>query len=306
MSEESSNKRNAPQGDRQADLFAPLIADLRLRDQQDTMEHAFLSLSKRPRTEPIEYRNADGSVWVKVSPNPEHGMANIYDWDVIIWIASQIRAAIDRGESPPRTLEFTPYNLLKSIRRRHSKRDYDRLRKSFERLAATYIRTNVRRPDGREQKRGFSWLDEWEELTDEGGKPTCWRATLCQWLWEGVVDERLILSVDEDYFLLTGGTERWLYRVARKHAGRQASGYSFRMHRLYAKSGSTGTARKFAYRMRKIVERDGLPEYALELREDDAGNERVWMCRRSLLPETDPRWEAPSWNEQKYLSAEGE
>lgn len=298
-----SNKRRRPKGDSQADLFAPRITDLRLRDQQDTMGHAFLSLSKRPRMDPIEYRSADGSFWVKVSPNPEHGMANIYDWDIIIWIASQIRAAMDRGERSPRTLQFTPYNLLKSIRRGKSKRDYDRLRDSCERLAATYIRTNIRRPDGKEQRRGFTWLDEWEELTDEEGNPTCWSATLCQWLWEGITNEQLILSVHKDYFLLTGGTERWLYRVARKHAGRQESGYSLRMRRLYIKSGSTGTFRKFAYRMRKIVRRDDLPEYTLELHQDDEGQEWIWMCRRSLLPVSDPRFEPPSDHERRYLTA---
>ena len=299
----SSNKRNKPSGDRQADLFAPHITDLRLRDQQETMEHAFLSLSKRPRTEPIEYRNADGSAWVKVDPHQNYGMANIYDWDVIIWVASQIRAAMDRGEDPPRTIGFRPYNLLKSIRRGHGKTEYELLRKSFERLTSTFVKTNIRRPDGREQEKSFTWLDEWEELRNDKGEATSWKLTLCQWLWEGIIDERLILSVHEDYFLLTGGTERWLYRVARKHAGRQTSGYSFQMRRLYVKSGSTGTKRKFAYRLRKIVRRDELPEYCLELREDEGGGERVWMCRRSLLPEDDPRHEPASWSEQKHLSA---
>jgi plasmid replication initiation protein len=76
------------------------------------------------------------------------------------------------------------------------------------------------------------------------------------------------------------------------------------MKRLYEKSGSTGTKRKFAFRMRKIVKRDKLPEYALELRkEEDTGAERVWMCRRSLLPETDSRWEPSRWSDQKFLDS---
>ena len=33
-----------------------------------------------------------------------------------------------------------------------------------------------------------------------------------------------VLTIHEDYFLLTGGIERWLYRVARKHAGQQEGG----------------------------------------------------------------------------------
>lgn len=288
------NKRNKPRGDQQIDLFAPRIVDMRLRDQRETMEHAFLSLSKRPRMTPIEYRNAGGSVWVRVSPHQDHGMANIYDWDVIIWAASQIRAAMKRGEESPRTIYFTPYNLLKSIRRDpHSGNNYDRLRDTFDRLQSTTVKTNIRQ-EGQRRIDTFSWLDHWTELADEEGKADGWQLTLCQWLWEGIVDEKLILSVHPDYFLLTSGTERWLYRVARKHAGRQRNGFGLRMHRLHAKSGSTRARRKFAYKMRKIVERDQLPEYALDLYRDDEDEEFVHMTRRCELPTDDERYESPT------------
>ena len=47
-----------------------------------------------------------------------------------------------------------------------------------------------------------------------------------------------VLTIHEDYFLLTGGIERWLYRVARKHAGHQEIGWQFTVRQLYEKSGS--------------------------------------------------------------------
>jgi plasmid replication initiation protein len=34
-----------------------------------------------------------------------------------------------------------------------------------------------------------------------------------------------VLSIDRAYFGLTGGLERWLYRLVRKHGGRQSTGY---------------------------------------------------------------------------------
>ena len=44
------------------------------------------------------------------------------------------------------------------------------------------------------------------------------------WLYWVVLDDALVLTIDREYFALTGGVEGWLYRVVRKHAGRQAHG----------------------------------------------------------------------------------
>ena len=51
----------------QFDLFLPNIVDLRFRDQKDTMERPFFSLSKSKRMKPIEYVNEND--WHKVAEN---------------------------------------------------------------------------------------------------------------------------------------------------------------------------------------------------------------------------------------------
>ncbi len=44
---------------------------------------------------------------------------------------------------------------------------------------------------------------------------------LTNWFYRAVLDgENLVLSIDRAYFALTGGLERWLYRIVRKHGGR--------------------------------------------------------------------------------------
>ena len=43
---------------------------------------------------------------------PEHGMATIWDADVLIWAASQIVEAENLGLTTSRFLRFTPYQLL--------------------------------------------------------------------------------------------------------------------------------------------------------------------------------------------------
>src|SRR4051812_21286524 len=101
--------------------------------------------------------------------------------------------------------------------------------------------------------------------------------TLPAWLYEGIVQGGGVLSIHEDYFLLTGGIERWLYRVARKHAGSQEGGWQFTMRQLYEKSGSVARFSDFALDVRKVVSADALPEYTLELARNAEGDEIVRM-----------------------------
>jgi hypothetical protein len=76
------------------------------------------------------------------------------------------------------------------------------------------------------------------------------------------------LAIDPAYFRLTGGIERWLYRVARKHAGRQPGGWRFDLRHLHVKSASLARFSDFALDIRRIVARQPLPGYELTLEID--------------------------------------
>jgi plasmid replication initiation protein len=88
---------------------------------------------------------------------------------------------------------------------------------------------------------------------------------LPDWFYQGVLDRRLVLTIDPAYFALTGGIERWLYRVARKHAGRQAEGWRFELRHLHTKSASQARYSDFALDVRRLIARQPLPGYRLEL-----------------------------------------
>ena len=100
-----------------------------------------------------------------------------------------------------------------------------------------------------------------------------------------------VLTIHEDYFLLTGGIERWLYRVARKHAGQQETGWQFTMRQLYEKSGSAAPFSDFALDVRKVAEQDSLPEYTMMLHKNEEGEEVVHFVKRDALDVNDPRYE---------------
>src|ERR1700689_5369123 len=135
-------KRLPPKGDAQPDLFVAAFADIPIRDQKDTMERPFFSLAKKPRLTPIEYQVGD--VRVEVTANSKFGMASIWDADILIWAATQVTEALDRGLSPDRTIRLHPYNLLKAVRRPVGGDHYRRLREALDRLTHTAVRTNIR------------------------------------------------------------------------------------------------------------------------------------------------------------------
>jgi plasmid replication initiation protein len=229
------------------------------------MERPFFSLSKSRRTTPILY--AAGGVEVQVFAVPEHGMATIWDADILVWAASQIVEAENNGLTTSRFLRFTPYQLLTAIGRGTGASDYKLLKASLARLQSTSIRTTIRQGE-HWRRQQFSWINEWEELTTRHGRVEGMEFVLPDWFYRGVVDRSLVLTIDPAYFRLTGGIERWLYRIARKHAGHQASGWVFEFAHLHEKSGSLARPSDFALDLRRIAARQPLPGYRLKVERD--------------------------------------
>ena len=244
----------------QLDLFRALPGDLAPRDAQDLMAYPFFSLAKSKRVRPIDYRTR--TVAIRVEAVPDHGMATIWDADVLIWAASQIVEARDAGLKTSRLMAATPYEILTFVGRGTGARDYDRLKAAFDRLQSTTVLTSIRQPAERRRHR-FSWINEWKETSDVHGRPIGLELILPDWFYAGVLDAALVLTIDPAYFRLTGGIERWLYRLVRKHGGRQPGGWQFDFQHLYRKSGSVARYYDFAADLRALVARQALPGYLL-------------------------------------------
>lgn len=244
------------------EIFVALPGQLAARDLQDLMAYPWFSLAKSKRVAPIQYQSAHFSL--RVEGTHEHGIATIWDADVLIWAASQIVEARDAGLPTSRLLAATPHEILRFIRRGTSVRDYDRLKAAFDRLQATTVATSIRQAAARRLHR-FSWINEWKERSTPEGKPIGLELILPDWFYAGVSDANLVLTIDPAYFSLTGGIERWLYKLVRKHAGHQRDGWRFQMRHLHIKSGSVARFSDFALDVRRIVARQSLPGYELRV-----------------------------------------
>ncbi|BBC71697.1 RepA replication protein [Altererythrobacter sp. B11] len=255
----------------QLDLFVGVGGDIAARDAQDLMAWPFFSLAKSKRVKPIDFRM--GKVSILVEATVEHGMATIWDADVLIWVASQIVEARDGNRPTSRLIAATPHEILAFTGRGTGKAGYERLRAALDRLQSTSIATSIRQRGARRRHR-FSWINEWRERLDEDGRALGIEMIVPDWFYEGVLDRALVLTIDPAYFQLTGGLERWLYRIVRKHGGRQKGGWSFDIAHLHLKSGALSPLKRFAFDIREIVRRQPLPGYRLAL-DHQLGRERL-------------------------------
>jgi plasmid replication initiation protein len=264
----------------QLELFTSLPGSWAPRDAQDLMSWPFFSLAKSRRIAPIDFRM--GEIWISVEAVPEHGMATIWDADVLIWAASQIVEAVDAGRKPSRLIATTPYEILGFIGRGKGKAHYDRLKSALDRLQSTSVATSIRMPEGRRRHR-FSWINEWRETSGSDGRVRGIELILPEWFYAGVLDRALVLTIDRAYFSLTGGLERWLYRVVRKHGGHQSGGWSFDLPHLYLKSGALSPLKQFTFDIRSIVKRQALPGYELRLSRA-LGRDQLHFVARGVDP----------------------
>src|SRR3546814_20008781 len=85
------------------------------------------------------------------------------------------------------------------------------VRSALSRLETTSIRTSLRAPKRRTEAQ-FGWLDGWSlEVDPATEQPRGMTITLSNWVYEGIVSERALLTMHVDYFLQIGresGRER--------------------------------------------------------------------------------------------------
>src|SRR5439155_9102198 len=84
-----SAKQSRSQPREDMEVFRALPCEgMAVRDAQDLMAYPFFALGKSRRVVPIDF--CAGDVAIRVEGMVEHGLATIWDADVLIWAASQV------------------------------------------------------------------------------------------------------------------------------------------------------------------------------------------------------------------------
>lgn len=248
-----------PQG--QPDLFIASASDIAPKEHQDLMARCWFNLAKQKRTEPIIHDYND--TWVKITGNPKYGIATIFDNDVILFAIAQYMAALNNNLKTGRRFRFTGYEFFKFIgKSKFGGKGYTDLWHSLERLHHTFVETNIRQDTG-SRHHSFNWLSEIKQVAD-GGTHRGYEVVFPEWLYESVVEKKLVLTLDEGYFNIRGGLERWLYMFARKSSGWQSGGWTETLHSIYLKSGSKSSFAEFKRSMKKIMAKKTILGYTVE------------------------------------------
>ncbi len=263
----------------QVDIILGSIVGARVKDDRALMEFPFFSLTKQPRMEPLVYD--DGKVRIEVQSGAK-GMATIWDKDLLIYLVSIVNDRLERSLPVQREVAFKARDFLQITGRGLDGAAYRGFMACLDRLRSTTITTSI--TAGGRRVRGFGWIDNYDVIERElkGGKEVmaAVEITLNKWLFDAIVEDRRVLTINSAYFALTGGLERRLYELARKHCGQQDC-WTISLPRLAEKCGSSRELRKFKAELVEISKRDGIPDYTLafllppEATPQRPGNERV-------------------------------
>ena len=272
----SPSIRKPPTGDEQPDFFVPSLYDVGTKDSRSIMDVAVFRLSKKDKRAGgvIRYELSDGYVEVKAGPD---GMASVWDYDLVLMMVSHLTEAMNRyregrGEKPGRTYRPHVSDILKFCRRGDGGRQADEVEGALDRLKGTTIKNvrerpsaNGRRPMREVEAEGL--VSSYKVLSyTENGKIASVEIEAPKWLYREVTEGKRpdVLTVHPDYFLIDPGIGRFVYRLARRAAGKGEAKWAFQT--IYERSGSAGTFKEFRRILRNIIEANDLPEY--ELREE--------------------------------------
>jgi len=245
----------------QLDLFIASATDVSPKAHRDLMARCWFNLSKKPRIIPIEHHSQNS--WVKISGNEKYGIATIFDQDILLFVISQLMDAVNQGFPTGRRFQFTGYEYFKFIGRKHfGGKAYSDIWKSLERLHHTFVETDIRLGDSK-RHHSFNWLSEIKQVLD-GDKHRGYEVVIPEWLYTSVVENKMVLTLDNDYFSIKGGLERWLYMFARKSTGRQQSSWTENTKSIYHKSGSLGSFGEFNRKIKQIIKKDDLLGYQVQ------------------------------------------
>lgn len=270
--------REAPDDNAQLAFFVPNIYDAPLKDDVNLMDVAPFSLGKSRREGIIRYELKDCIITIDGSASA--GLATVFDYDIFLHMVSSLadeanryRRALEKGlrvDVPARVYRPNAAHILKFCRRSNGGKQYKDLEAALDRLKGTSVKVVNLGNGSRREVVTMSLVQDYRIVSrTTTGNVDQVEIIIPEWVYDGVVREKgnpQILTLNADYFLISQGLGRYLYRLSKRAAGKQVARYG--MTEIYKRSGSKQALPQFAHQVRKFVESTKvapLPEYDLEI-----------------------------------------
>jgi plasmid replication initiation protein len=258
-------------------FIADVFDNAAFKDDIASMEHPIFSLSTKPDTRDLEYKN--GNVTVQIKPTSD-GLPTIHDKDILLYCGSLLMAEVNKGNIPPKTLHISSHDLLVTTNRMTNGNGYKLLSKALARLHGCVIHTNLETNSEKENS-GIHLIENYRIVKSEKAKNrmVSLEITLSDWFYNSVIGKE-VLTISRDYFRLRGSVDRRLYEIFRRHCGTNKKEWKISLDKLQAKSGSGSTKRLFRSRLKKAAITDHLPTYSFSVDDKDI----ITVINRDFIP----------------------
>lgn len=283
--------RAPPSDDAQLMFFVPTIYDAPIKDDVNLMDVAPFALGKNMRNGVITYELKD--CLITIEGGAEVGLATVFDFDIFLHMVSYLAEEVRRFKQdeakglrpslPPKVYRPNAAHILKFSRRSSGGRQYEEIEAALRRLAKTSITITNLAGGKRRQIDTRPLISEYSVVSKTStGKVDEIEIRIPDWVYLSVVrtDKVLpLLTLNPDYFLISSGLGRFIYRLARKAAGKDEARYTARD--LHERSGSPQEFRYFLRDLKEFVVRTQafpLPDYELSLA--DGKNGPVLLMKR--------------------------
>lgn len=228
----------------QAQVLAVKPLELtRYRNERNLMLYPFCSTSKRKRLQTINYKSSDGKRWLQVSANHEHGMAKIWDFDILRFALSKAGEIARHTEHFPSFVEFSAYECLKAINRDpRSGKNTKWFSQAINRLVSTTYIGNIFRDDLNVE---FAFtLISYRSIKNDNGDIEKIRINFDERLIESVRYQNALLAIDSDVIREQAGIKKRLLELV-KVCKRDALEWTVKLSRLNEMCAHEGELKEF-------------------------------------------------------------
>lgn len=275
-----------------------------MRDHRMLMDLMLYRLSRKDTQAStiIHYQLPDGHVRVA---SGLYGMATIWDYDLVLIGLSKLCELMSfyragkTNDKPDPIIKLNMCDVLQVCKRGDGGSQRTKIIEALQRLNSTHISVKRTYKVGdifKTHNFGENLISSYRVISNpKNSKVESIEIGINDWMYAEITSAHNpdVLVVHSDYFSISQGVGRFIYRLARKAAGQDMAEWGFKT--LYERSGSLGTINEFSRMLRKLIKAQCLPEYTLEERPGKIGP----LLRMTYHPknESAPMADAPQASE---------
>lgn len=246
----------------QLELFVLEALDFSIKDEVDGMSLPIFAINQKAQKDTFyDWVRHDGKVRMRLEAKA--GRPTQHDKDLLIFVVSALMSEFNATGKVPDILEMQTRHYLLGTERKDGGTQYTQFEQTLDRIENLRVITIEDLSDGTSDiTRDFAFFGKSKvKIRTETGKVLAVNIYVSDWLKEQISTKN-VLTMNRDYFKLSGSLERRLYEICRKHCGKQGI-WRVSLNVLHNQTGSAAVLRKFKAALLEIMAADSIPDYRL-------------------------------------------